>query len=72
MYHLAANYPEGTDLSTYAHYDKTETYLDVLSTDKIITWDYMKHIFKNWAYVIEAVSHSDETNYKAIFDSRSE
>ena len=72
MYHLVANYPEGTDLSAYAHYDKTETYLDVLSTDKIITWDYMKHIFKNWAYVIEAVSHSDDTNYKAIFDSRSE
>ena len=72
MYHLAANYPEGTDLSSYVHFDKNEEYIDVLSTDKIITWDYMKHVFKNWAYVIEAVSHSDESNYKAIFDSRSE
>lgn len=70
MYHAIANYPvsavpEGT------HYIKTEELVNVEASDKIITWDFMKDIFKNWCYVNEAVAHADSSNYRAIFDSTS-
>lgn len=70
MYHLIANYPEGK-APEGDHYTLTETYLDVTASDKVITWDFMKNVMKNWCYVNEAVAHCDSTNYKAILDSRS-
>ena len=78
-YHEMSLYPEGVDFTEVkdnkplfgARYDKNVEYLDVQLTDKIITWDYMKHIFKNWAYVNEAVAHCDATNYRAVLDNQS-
>ena len=57
--------PEG------AHYTKVEELITPEASDKIITWDFMKDIFKNWCYVNEAVAHADSSNYRAIFDSTS-
>jgi len=71
MYHLIANYPEGTDLSGEDKYVKTETWVDLTMNDEIITWDFMKEIFKNWCYVNEAVAHCDANNYRAVLDKTS-
>lgn len=78
-YHEIALYPEGVDFEEVedgkplfgARYDKSVEYLDVALTDKIITWDYMKHIFKNWCYVNEAVAHCTSENYRAVLDNQS-
>lgn len=70
MYHAIANYPESA-VPVGAHYIKTEELVSVEASDKIITWDFMKDIFKNWCYVNEAVANADSSNYRAIFDSTS-
>ena len=71
LYHEIANYPEGQapDTQKYTH---SVVYHEVQATDKIITWDFMKDIFKNWCYVNEAVAHCDDQNYRAVLDSREE
>ena len=71
MYHEIANYPEGTDFSSADKYVKTESWVDLTMDDEIITWDFMKDIFKNWCYVNEAVAHCDASNYRAVLDSTS-
>ena len=76
-YHAISAYPAGVDFTKEkdgkplfgARYDKNVEYLDVQLTDKIITWDFMKHIFKNWCYVNEAVAHCDAANYRSVLDN---
>ena len=79
QYHPVNIYPESVDfdeldkgerLFSAERYTKTTEYLPVQVTDKIITWDYMKHVMKNWCYVNEAINHCDDENARAIIDSK--
>lgn len=70
MYHLAINYPEGATLPT-TRYTRNAEYVEITTDDTIITWDFMKDIFKNWCYVVEAVAHCNADNYRAVLDSTS-
>ena len=68
-YFLKASYEEGTDFSGKVSYDQQIEYLDVTAEDKVITWDFMKEVMKNWCYVNEAVAHYEGNNPKELLDS---
>lgn len=70
LYHNLANYPlsEQQTLKSGTLYSLQSQYLDVTTEDTVYTWDFMREVFKNWCYVVEAVNNCTSENYKAILD----
>ncbi len=70
LYHMLSNYPlsEQENLKSKQLYIRNDEYLNVYTADYVYTWDFMREVFKNWCYVVEAVNHCTSENFKAILD----
>ena len=60
------------DYTKIQTYNRIDNYIQITVDHDIKSFNYMGEVFKNWYYMIEAMRHVDDSNWRLVLDSRYE